>query len=90
MPGKPDDVWSVYMIRRNDGKIYTGITTDVERRFEEHKEGKTGARFLRGMGPLELLTSMEVGTRGKPGISKKKSKSWRRIKRKKRQNTRKT
>ena len=44
------------------GNLYTGITTDVERRFQEHCDGsKKAARFLRGKGPLKLLFSTEVG-----------------------------
>ena len=50
------------MVRRNDGKIYTGISTDVAKRFEMHQTSNTqGAKFLRGMEPLELLIQMEVG-----------------------------
>lgn len=36
----------VYLIECEDGSIYTGITTDVKRRFEEHAAGK-GARYTR-------------------------------------------
>ncbi len=39
--------WKVYMIRAEDGKLYTGITTDLDRRFEDHKTGKGGAKFFR-------------------------------------------
>ncbi len=50
------------MVRRRDGKIYTGISKDVEARFEQHCiSPKRGARFLRGMGPLKLLNQAEVG-----------------------------
>ena len=56
-------MWSIYMVRRRDGKIYTGISIDVEHRFEMHQTSKTrGAKFLKGMGPLELLTQMAVGS----------------------------
>ena len=36
----------VYLIECEDSSIYTGITTDVKRRFEEHAAGK-GARYTR-------------------------------------------
>jgi putative endonuclease len=55
--------WSVYMIRRSDGALYTGIALDVERRFAQHVEGK-GAKALRGRGPLELVLRHRVGERG--------------------------
>ncbi|MDQ7002028.1 MAG: GIY-YIG nuclease family protein [Ghiorsea sp.] len=53
--------WYLYMIRCKGNKLYTGITTDVTRRFGEHQAGK-GAKFLRGKTPLELVFQHEVGT----------------------------
>ncbi|CDL29320.1 FIG137864: putative endonuclease containing a URI domain [Escherichia coli ISC7] len=41
------------MIRTADNKLYTGITTDVERRYQQHQSGK-GAKALRGKGELTL------------------------------------
>lgn len=38
--------WEVYIIEVHSGKLYTGITTNLERRFKEHLEGKKGARFF--------------------------------------------
>lgn len=35
-------MYFVYLIQCVDGSIYTGITTDVTRRFDEHKKGKGG------------------------------------------------
>jgi putative endonuclease len=58
-------IWSIYMVMGKDKKIYTGITTDIARRFEEHQgAGTKGAKFLRGRRPLELLVVMPVGKRG--------------------------
>jgi len=54
--------WFVYLIRCRDGSLYTGITTDVERRFAEHVAGK-GAKYLRGRGPLTLAFQQQVGSR---------------------------
>ena len=36
-------MYFVYLLECKDGSLYTGITTNVERRFKEHKEGKGGA-----------------------------------------------
>jgi len=48
--------WYVYLIRCRDGSLYTGISTDPERRLGEHLSGGTrGARYLRGKGPLHLV-----------------------------------
>ncbi|MDP6052285.1 MAG: GIY-YIG nuclease family protein, partial [Candidatus Latescibacteria bacterium] len=33
-------MWYIYMIRCGDNSLYTGIATDVERRFEEHQRDK--------------------------------------------------
>ena len=52
--------WFLYLVRTEDNKLYTGITTDVERRFHQHQSGK-GAKALRGKGELRLAFSGEVG-----------------------------
>lgn len=52
--------WKLYILRCGDGSLYTGITTDVERRLEAHRSGK-GAKYTRGRGPLELVYSEECG-----------------------------
>jgi putative endonuclease len=39
--------WFVYIIEAENGQLYTGITTDLDRRFAEHQSGKSGARFFR-------------------------------------------
>lgn len=46
--------WHVYIILCTDDTLYTGITTDTDRRFSEHATGK-GAKYFRGRGPKELL-----------------------------------
>ncbi|MDW5376791.1 phosphoglycolate phosphatase [Halomonas sp. HP20-15] len=56
-------VWYLYVIETAGGALYTGITTDVERRFREHCHGKRGARALRGKGPLTLRHCRAVGIR---------------------------
>ena len=41
-------MYYIYILRCMDDKLYTGITTDVKRRFEEHQQQKgKGARFTR-------------------------------------------
>lgn len=46
--------WFVYMIRTSDEQVYTGITTDMARRWREHESGKLGARYFRGRKPVQL------------------------------------
>lgn len=58
--------WNLYMIRCGDGSLYTGITTDVSRRFGEHEniDGKNkGAKALRGKKPLTLVYQIAVSNR---------------------------
>ena len=47
------------MIRCTDNALYTGITTDVERRFSQHASGR-GAKFFRGREP-QAVVYMESG-----------------------------
>jgi putative endonuclease len=44
----------VYVVECADGSLYTGYTTDVERRLAEHDAGE-GAKYTRGRGPVELV-----------------------------------
>jgi len=52
--------WYLYILRCGDGSLYTGITTDVEKRLEAHRSGK-GAKYTRGRSPLELVYREECG-----------------------------
>ena len=56
--------WSVYLIRCQDQSLYTGIATDVARRFAEHQQsGGRGAKYLAGRGPLRLVFKQPVGSK---------------------------
>jgi len=57
------DKWSVYLVRCKDDSLYAGVALDVDRRLEEHREGKRGAKYLRGRAPLELVLKRELGDR---------------------------
>lgn len=54
-------MWHLYILRCGDGSLYTGITTDISRRLEAHRQGR-GARYTRGRGPLTLCYQEECGT----------------------------
>jgi putative endonuclease len=49
-------VHHVYVLECADGSLYTGYTTDVERRVAEHDAGE-GAKYTRGRTPVELVYS---------------------------------
>jgi putative endonuclease len=42
----PKTDWFVYIIEADNGKLYTGITTDLSRRFKQHQQHNGGARFF--------------------------------------------
>ena len=46
--------WLVYMILCSDETYYTGITTNLQRRFDQHASGK-GAKYFRGRRPLQVV-----------------------------------
>ena len=56
--------YRLYILRCADGSLYTGIATDIERRLSEHREGKRGAKYLRGRMPAQLVFECEAGPRG--------------------------
>lgn len=56
--------WFVYVLRCGDGTLYTGITTDVQRRLSEHASGgPKAARYLRGRGPLRVAFTARTASR---------------------------
>ncbi|MBB6185353.1 GIY-YIG nuclease family protein [Oleiagrimonas soli] len=46
--------WAVYLLECSDGRVYTGIARDPEKRYAQHAAGK-GARFTRSNPPQRLL-----------------------------------
>ena len=48
--------WRVYILRCGDGSLYTGITSDLERRLKAHSSGR-GAKYTRSHEPVELVYS---------------------------------
>ena len=51
--------WFVYMIRSDDGSLYTGITLDIQRRLSQHG-GRDGAKYFRGR-HTEAVVYLECG-----------------------------
>jgi putative endonuclease len=52
--------WYLYILRCSNGALYTGITTDVARRFLEHCESPKAARFTRSHRPLTLVFRKKI------------------------------
>jgi putative endonuclease len=61
-PAEPAAVWHLYIVECGDGSLYTGVTTDVDRRVREHQEG-TGSRYTRTRPPVVLVHREECGSR---------------------------
>lgn len=54
--------WFVYVLQCSNGALYTGVTTDVPRRVQEHADqGRRCARFTRAFAPVELVYNCRVG-----------------------------
>ena len=69
-------IWFVYVIRCADSTLYTGISTNVARRFEEHASGSPkSAKYLRGRAPLDLIYAKEIGTRSEATIEERRIKA---------------
>lgn len=49
--------WHVYMVECADGTLYSGITTDLERRISEHNDSDKGAKYTRAKRPVRLVYS---------------------------------
>ena len=55
-------VWFVYLLECLNGKIYTGITTNVEARFNKHLSGK-GAKFTKMNPPSHIIATQQCENR---------------------------
>lgn len=73
------DSWSVYIIETRTGKLYTGITNNLERRFQMHHQGK-GAKYFRVDPPLFLVWNECKHTRSSASKREIEIKKWSRAK----------
>ena len=65
-------MYFVYIIQCNDQTLYTGITTDLDRRINEHNNSKLGAKYTKVRRPVKLVYSKEFIDRSE--ASKEESK----------------
>jgi putative endonuclease len=62
-------MWFVYIIQSSkNNKLYTGITTDLVRRLQEHNSGKKGAKYTKTGRPWLLVYSEEYPNRSSASI----------------------
>lgn len=69
--GNPtQSLWVLYMLRTADSRLYTGITTDLARRFAEHCQGgRRAAKAVRGRTPLQLVYSSTFDNRSRASVA---------------------
>lgn len=71
----PDVPYFVYLLECEDGSLYTGITTDIERRFLEHKNG-TGGHFTRAKKAKRIVYTEEHASRSSALKREAEIKKW--------------
>lgn len=72
-------MYFVYLIECSDKSIYTGISTDVTRRFNEHKNGK-GGHYTRSRKVIKILYTEKFKTRSQALKREAEIKSWKKEK----------
>jgi putative endonuclease len=72
-------MYFLYLIECKDGSLYTGITTDLERRFAEHKKG-IGGNYTRSREVVCIAHSEQYPDRSSASKREAEIKSWRREK----------
>ena len=68
-------MYHLYIIECKDGSLYTGITTDVKRRFQEHKNGKGGA-YTRAKKVKKILYTEKFSNRSTASKREAEIKHW--------------
>lgn len=72
-------MWYLYILKCSDGSLYTGVTTDVARRFKEHRDGK-GSKALRARRVTEIVYEEKFPTRSQAQVREAQIKRWTRQK----------
>lgn len=79
LPSDNSPIWYVYMLECADKTLYTGITTDLERRVKEHNASKRGAKYTRVRRPVFLVWSKTYASRSEAAKAECKLKKQTRI-----------
>ena len=75
-------IFHVYILECNDGSYYTGITKDVEYRFEQHQQGYDPGCYTYNRRPLKLVFAQDFDDPTTAIMSEKQIKGWSRAKKK--------
>ena len=71
--------WLLYILRCEDGSLYTGVTVDLEKRLAKHNAGK-GSKAVRGRLPVRVVYRENHKSRGTALSREAEIKSWPRAK----------
>ena len=69
----------VYIVRCADGTYYTGYTSDLTKRLNQHNSGKQGARYTRMRRPVKLVYVEKFDTQKEAMIREKEIKKLSRV-----------
>ncbi len=75
-------MWCVYIVECADGTYYTGITTDVNRRINEHNYGFKSAKYTRSRRPVKLVYVEAAIDRSEASKREYKIKKYKRVRKK--------
>lgn len=67
-------MYFVYIVKCSDETLYTGITSDLKRRIEEHNNSKIGAKYTKYRRPVKLVYSKEFSDRSTAMVEEAKIK----------------
>ncbi|MDO8610163.1 MAG: GIY-YIG nuclease family protein [bacterium] len=68
-------LWYLYIVEAKDKSLYTGITTNINRRIQEHNNGK-GAKYLSGRRPVSLIYSEKLNNQSEALKRENEIKGW--------------
>lgn len=72
-------MWYIYVLQCDDGSLYTGSSTDIEKRFSLHQRGG-GAKYTRAHKPIKILHQESFATKSEALKREHEIKSWSRQK----------
>lgn len=71
--------WFVYIVKCSDSSLYCGVTTDLDRRIEEHNSTSKGSKYVRSRRPAKLVYFEKAENRSRAQSRESAIKSLRRI-----------
>lgn len=67
-------MYYLYILKCSDGTLYTGITTNLERRLNEHNTSRLGSRYTRARRPVTLVYSKKFDNRSAASVEESRIK----------------